>query len=53
MRLVSRNGNVFRGFKDLAEWIGGRLKLDDAVLDGEIVVVQNDGLWLRRSLLPA
>jgi len=41
-QLVSRNRNVFRGFKDLAESIGQRLKAD-AVLDGEIVVLDEYG----------
>src|SRR5262252_10268603 len=55
-RLVSRNGNVFRGFKELAEWIGRRLKVD-AVLDGEIVVLDEYGrpqfndLLFRRGVL--
>jgi hypothetical protein len=30
--LVSRNGNVFRGFADLATWIAEHLKVEDAVL---------------------
>jgi bifunctional non-homologous end joining protein LigD len=54
--LISRNGNVFRGFKELAEWIGHQLKVD-AVLDGEIVVLDeygrsqfNDLLFRRGSL---
>jgi ATP-dependent DNA ligase len=42
-QLVSRNGNVFRGFKELAEWVGPRLKCN-AVLDGEIVVLDQYGL---------
>ena len=51
-----RNGNVFRGFKELAEWIGRRLKVD-AVLDGEIVVLDEYGrpqfnhLLFRRGVL--
>jgi bifunctional non-homologous end joining protein LigD len=55
-QLVSRNGNVFRGFRELSEWIGRRLKVD-AVLDGEIVVLDeygrsqfNDLLFRRGSL---
>jgi bifunctional non-homologous end joining protein LigD len=31
--LVSRNGNTFRNFKDLAQWIGGNLRVENAVLD--------------------
>ena len=55
-QLISRNGNVFRGFKELAESIASRLKTD-AVLDGEIVVLDeygrsqfNDPLFRRGSL---
>jgi hypothetical protein len=29
--LISRNGNVFRGFADLAAWIAEHLKVEDAV----------------------
>jgi len=55
-RLVSRNGNVFHGFRELSEWIGRRLKVD-AVLDGEIVVLDEYGrsqfndLLFRRGVL--
>src|SRR5262245_47902415 len=55
-QLISRNGNVFRGFKDLAEWIGRRFKAN-AVLDGEIVVLDEYGrsqfndLLFRRGVL--
>ena len=34
--LVSRNGNTFRNFKDLALWIGDNLRVENAVMDGEI-----------------
>lgn len=34
--LISRNGNVFRSFSDLATWIAEHLKAESAVLDGEI-----------------
>ena len=34
--LVSRNGNTFRNFKDLAQWIAENLQWEDAVIDGEI-----------------
>jgi len=34
--LVSRNGNTFRNFKDLAQWIGDNLRVENAVIDGEI-----------------
>src|SRR5262245_30349677 len=55
-QLVSRNGNVFRGFRELSGWIGRRLKID-AVFDGDIVVLDdygrsqfNDLLFRRGSL---
>src|SRR5215831_4264089 len=41
--LVSRNGNTFRNFKDLAEWIGDNLRVESAVLDGEIACVDDSG----------
>lgn len=31
--LVSRNGNVFRGFADLRTWIGEHLRIESAVLE--------------------
>ena len=34
--LVSRNGNTVRNFKDLALWIGEHLRVENAVIDGEI-----------------
>src|SRR5262245_43915321 len=49
-QLVSRNGNVFRGFKGLADWIGRRLQVD-AVLDGEIVVLDEYGRSQFNDLL--
>ena len=50
-QLVSRNGNVFRGFAELAEWIGQRLKVESAVLDGEIACVDEGGRQVFRDLL--
>src|SRR5438128_4555108 len=49
--LISRNGNVFSGFADLATWIGKHLKVDDAVLDGEIACVDGDGRPIFKDLL--
>jgi len=49
-QLVSRNGNVFRGFKELSQWIGHRLKID-AILDGEIVVLDQYGRSQFNDLL--
>jgi hypothetical protein len=34
--LISRNGNAFRGFGNLALWIAEHLRDESAVLDGEI-----------------
>jgi ATP-dependent DNA ligase len=34
--LISRNGNTFHGFAELASWIAEHLKVESAVLDGEI-----------------
>jgi len=42
-QLVSRNGNVFRGFKDLLEWISKGLRVETAFLDGEIACVDEYG----------
>jgi hypothetical protein len=50
--LVSRNGNTFRNFKDLAQWIGGNLRVENAVLDGrEIACVDDSGRSLFNDLL--
>src|SRR5215831_19987926 len=37
--LVSRNGNTFRNFKALPQWIGEHLPVKNAVIDGEIACV--------------
>jgi bifunctional non-homologous end joining protein LigD len=42
-QLISRNGNTFRGFADLATWIAERLRVESAVLDGEIACVDDLG----------
>jgi bifunctional non-homologous end joining protein LigD len=41
--LVSRNGNAFRGFPDLAAELALDVNADDAILDGEIVKLDTDG----------
>jgi bifunctional non-homologous end joining protein LigD len=41
--LVSRNGNVFRGFAELGTWIAEHLRVESAVLDGEICCLDEDG----------
>src|SRR5438876_9612603 len=50
-RLVSRNGNVFGGFNDLAQWIGQDLRVERAVLDGEVACVDGFGRSVFNDLL--
>ena len=42
-RLVSRNGNTFHNFGELAYWIAKQLSVDNAILDGEIVCPDDTG----------
>src|SRR5262245_12088594 len=49
--LVSRNGNTFHGFAELADWIAGHLRVESAVLDGEIACVDEFGWPVFRDLL--
>jgi len=49
--LVSRNGNVFRGFRELATWIAEHLRVKNAVLDGEIACLDERGRPNFRDLL--
>ncbi len=35
--LVSRNGNTFRNFKDLTQWIGDNLRVKSALIMGLLV----------------
>jgi ATP-dependent DNA ligase len=50
--LVSRDGDVFRGFAELATWISEHLKVQNAVLDGEIACIDGEGRpSLQRSAL--
>ncbi len=42
-RLLSRRGNPYKSFGELGGWIGRHLKVDNAVLDGEIVCLDSDG----------
>ena len=49
--LVSRNGNTFRNFKDLAHWIGDNLRVKSAVLDGEIACLDDSGRSVFNDLL--
>jgi bifunctional non-homologous end joining protein LigD len=49
--LISRKGNVFRGFADLAAWIAEHPRVESAVLDGEIACVDETGRPVFRDLL--
>jgi len=49
--LVSRNGNTFRNFKDLAHRIGRNPRIENAVLDGEIACVDDSGRSVFNDLL--
>jgi bifunctional non-homologous end joining protein LigD len=42
-RLLSRRGNPYKSFGDLAGWIGRHFKVENAVLDGEILCLDADG----------
>jgi bifunctional non-homologous end joining protein LigD len=50
-RLVSRNGHAFRWCPALCESVGGALKCANAVLDGEIVCLDEDGRPTFNQLL--
>jgi len=49
--LISRNGNVFRGFANLADWLAEHLRVESAALDGEIACVDDAGRPTFRDLL--
>jgi bifunctional non-homologous end joining protein LigD len=49
--LVSRNGNTFSGFAELANWIAEHTKVESAVLDGEIACIDAAGRPIFRDLL--
>ena len=49
--LVSRNGNVFNGFGELATWIAEHLRVESAVLDGEIACLDESGRPTFRDLI--
>ena len=42
-RLLSRRGNQYKSFGELGGWIGRHLKIENAVLDGEIACLDSDG----------
>jgi ATP-dependent DNA ligase len=41
----------FRNFKDLAQWIGENLRVENAVIDGEIACVDDSGRSIFNDLL--
>lgn len=49
--LISRNGNVFRGFADLAGWLAQHIRVKNVVIDGEIACVDDYGRPTFRDLL--
>ena len=49
--LVSRNGNTFYGFAELAMWIAEHLRVESGILDGEIACVDDAGRPKFRELL--
>jgi len=49
--LISRNGNTFHGFAELAKWIAEHLRVESAILDGEIACVDDCGRPVFRDLL--
>ena len=50
-QLISRNGNIFGGFAELATWIAERVRVDSAVFAGEIACVDESGRPVFRDLL--
>jgi bifunctional non-homologous end joining protein LigD len=42
-RFISRNGNMLSRFKPLADQVGRLLDVDDAILDGEVIVADETG----------
>jgi bifunctional non-homologous end joining protein LigD len=49
--LISRNGNTFHGFAELAGWLAEHVKVESGVLDGEIACVDDSGRPMFRDLL--
>ena len=49
--LVSRNGNTFRNFKELTQWIAENLRAENAVIDGEIACVDDSGRSVFNDLM--
>jgi ATP-dependent DNA ligase len=49
--LISTSGNTFHGFPDFAAWLAEHLRVETAVLDGEIACVDEFGRPTFRDLL--
>jgi ATP-dependent DNA ligase len=49
--LISRNGNTFHGLAELATWIAKHLRVESAVLDGEIACLDESGRPTFRDLI--
>jgi ATP-dependent DNA ligase len=49
--LVSRSGNTFKGFAELATWIAQHVHVKNAVIDGEIACIDDSGRPVFRDLL--
>ena len=43
VRLVSRKGHAYRAFRNLCDYIASDVRAEDAVLDGEIVCLDERG----------
>jgi bifunctional non-homologous end joining protein LigD len=57
-RFISRNGNVLSRFEALGDQLAGMLQIDEAIIDGEVVAVDETGRpqfydLLRRAQAPA
>src|SRR5215472_7721782 len=57
-RLISRNGNVLSRFEALGDQLAALLQIDEAIIDGEVIAVDETGRpkfydLLRRARAPA
>jgi bifunctional non-homologous end joining protein LigD len=50
-RFLSRNRNPLRGLDRLAEALVQELKVDRAILDGELAVIDEDGRTVFKSMM--